>query len=147
MGRLSTLTGTEAVLDAIIAELTRPAVEGEEFVPLLCAAKFSRKSLPDLDKVLSAARLPAGVVIYDGSSYQRGRPPTRTARVAVVVRVPAKGDPEDAAEDARGQMDACRDRLDEHTFGNAVVYAVADGVTEGRSGSINYYVTLEVLDH
>lgn len=146
MARFDTLQGTEDILDEIIAELKR-ADSGDGFAPMATAVKFSRRSMADLDKVLSAAMLPAAVVIYDGSSYQRGRPPTRIARVAVVARVPAKGDPETAAEDAREQLDACRDRLDEHTFGNAVVYAVADGVTEGRAGSINYYVTLEVLDH
>jgi hypothetical protein len=147
MARLGTLQTTEAVLAAFVSELSREPETGESFVPLVAVKKFSRRKLGDLNSVLNAAQLPAGVVVYDGSGYQRGRAPTRLARVAVVVRVPAQGDPEATAVDARAQMDACRDRLDEHTFGNAVVYAQTDGVVESRDGSINYFVTFQVWDH
>lgn len=147
MGRLGTLQPTEGILDALAAELVRAPGEAEPFVSLAHVAKFSRTKLAELNRVLSAAHLPAGVVIYDGSDYPRGRPPARLARGAVVVRVQATGDPEVTAVAARAQMDACRDRIDELRVGNAVVYVEADGVVEAKDGSINYYVRFVVWDH
>lgn len=147
MGRLSRIQPTEDVLDEFVDVLTGSAGEEGAFTPLVSVVKFSRRKLGDLNQVLNAARLPAGVIVYDGSAYQRGVAPVRLARVAVVVRVAPLGDPEATAAKAREQMDAMRDRLDEHRFGNAVVYAQADGVTESPDGQINYFVTFEIWDH
>jgi len=149
--RLASISTTETLLDETISVLQEEPTASEAYTPLGSVQKFSRRDMTKLAAVLSAAHLPAAVVMYDGSSYQNGRAPVRTARIGVVVRWSSRGNPEEQAVLARAQLDATIQRLDEHvqsgTGTTAVWYVTADGVAEGKDGSINYYAFFEAHDH
>jgi len=147
MARLTSIQQTNVLIEKTVDKLKETTASEIPFTPFKAVKVFSRRQLSELDRVLSAIDLPGAVVIYDGSSYYRGRPPARVLRLAVVAKPLQKSTPEETAEMARDQLDALIQHVDEYTYENATWLVQSDMVVEGKNNAIYYAATFEVWDH
>ncbi|MDD5484067.1 MAG: hypothetical protein PHP98_10555 [Kiritimatiellae bacterium] len=141
--RLTPISTTETILDAVKAKLT--AMEAESGKRFSQVAKFPGTNAEALLEFLPALGLPGAAIIYSGSGYANR--PLRTLRVSVALVTEMYKD--DDVENLRAHIDAVVKALDDQVSGQVLIRVSEDTALDlpGNPRLAASLVALEIQDH
>lgn len=143
MSRLAPISGTEAIMDFIVARLA--AMEAETGKRFSQVEKFPGSSSRALLEFMPAMDLPSATVIYSGSGYSNR--PLRSVNISVALLVDMYE--ADDVENLRTHIDAVVKELDQQVSGRAVVFVQGDEAMDlqGNPTLAAALVRLKIEDH